>query len=528
MESLSKLFLLSLLAVACTNSPINQVDVPFVNPPLDGVDVPYSDYAVVAERGDTIFYPSGSIIVLPSNAFVDKDGKEVTGKVDVSYREFADPVDFFLAGISMAYDSANVRYIFESSGMCEILASQNGQPLYVNQAAKPQVNLVSPTSNPMHNVYYLDQEKRQWVVQGKDIVSDFTFGPESEGQPQSDFVSLPPEPVMPAKPSGTRPSFSIIVEPGSLPELEVYNQLKFEVAPEDMNYSPDYGAIQWENVDVKRGRRQGTYDVTFSKTDLSVTFIALPVVDESHYAAAMDTYRQKKSEREELVAKQIEANRKQMVENAIVSAKNEALGTLVALRNSLIDDENREALKAKLAQQKEQLAKLGGNLGEAEQLEKDIARWEEEIRRANELAKARREESSARQLIYRTFRIDGFGIWNCDNPCLLASNGAVKIDARFVDENYDDLALPSVEAAFGTFNGIYTNTLLPRSDSPDFIVIPQQDNMFFAVYNQQLYYLTYSDFKLYNIKENEAVVFKMRTSAEPIKSVEDVRRIMGL
>lgn len=42
--------------------------------------------------------------------------------VKITYREFADPIDFFVSGIPMEYDSAGRKYNFESSGMCEINA----------------------------------------------------------------------------------------------------------------------------------------------------------------------------------------------------------------------------------------------------------------------------------------------------------------------------------------------------------------------------------------------------------------------
>ncbi|HEY0041265.1 MAG TPA: hypothetical protein VGB71_11410, partial [Flavisolibacter sp.] len=100
---------------------IPQKDI-FISPPVSGTDIHLEEYSVDAGKGGTLFYKTGSIIFFPPNSFVDKDGKTVQGKVTVKYREFADPIDFYLAGIPMDYDSSGTKYTFESSGMCEILA----------------------------------------------------------------------------------------------------------------------------------------------------------------------------------------------------------------------------------------------------------------------------------------------------------------------------------------------------------------------------------------------------------------------
>ena len=117
------------LFLACGQNELNEekaitTTARFVQPPIPEVNVPYQDYSVEAEKGDTLLYESGSILVFPSNSFVDKNGNLVKGKVKVKYREFSNPIDFFFSGIPMNYDSAGTKYNFESSGMCEILADR--------------------------------------------------------------------------------------------------------------------------------------------------------------------------------------------------------------------------------------------------------------------------------------------------------------------------------------------------------------------------------------------------------------------
>jgi hypothetical protein len=127
----------------------------FVNPPIHQADVPFSDYVVDASRGDTIIYSSGSVLLFPPVAFVDKNGNVVKGNINIKYREFSNPVDQFLSGIPMDYDSGGVHYTFESAGMCDIQAFKNGEPVFVNKNSKPEINLATANIDPAQNLYYL-------------------------------------------------------------------------------------------------------------------------------------------------------------------------------------------------------------------------------------------------------------------------------------------------------------------------------------------------------------------------------------
>lgn len=85
----------------------------FISPPVASADIPNAVYVLNAQSDSTIQYPSGSKIHVPANAFLDKNGKVVTGKVDLRYREFKKASDVFVAGIPMTYDSAGEQFHFE-------------------------------------------------------------------------------------------------------------------------------------------------------------------------------------------------------------------------------------------------------------------------------------------------------------------------------------------------------------------------------------------------------------------------------
>jgi hypothetical protein len=185
----------------------------FIDPPLKSADVPYEEYEVDAAKGDTLVYPTGSIILFPPNAFVDEAGKPVTGKVQVKYREFKDPVDFFLAGMPMQYDSSGVAYRFISSGMLDIRAFKDGKPVFVNKAAKPEINLASKDNSSGHSLYFLDTVQQKWINKG-DMQLTERRAPKKEN-PAAPAVAPKelPEPVKPQKAGNNSPVLRIEIDP---------------------------------------------------------------------------------------------------------------------------------------------------------------------------------------------------------------------------------------------------------------------------------------------------------------------------
>jgi hypothetical protein len=74
------------------------------------------------------------MLYFPPQSLLDDKGKVITGKVTIRFREFADALDQYLAGIPMTYDSAGKKSQFVSSAMCEIKAEKDGLPVHVNPA----------------------------------------------------------------------------------------------------------------------------------------------------------------------------------------------------------------------------------------------------------------------------------------------------------------------------------------------------------------------------------------------------------
>lgn len=132
---------------------------PLIKPPVAGLDVAPNVYTADAKSGGLLEYPSGTKIIIPQNAFVDKAGNPVSGNVTISYREFRDPVDIMLSGIPMKYDSAGQSEDFESAGMFEMNASVNGEEVFLAPGKKVDMDFAVVDTASTYNFYRLDEQK---------------------------------------------------------------------------------------------------------------------------------------------------------------------------------------------------------------------------------------------------------------------------------------------------------------------------------------------------------------------------------
>ena len=171
----------------CSCSPTKTNEKPIVtsnnylltNPPLPELDIPYQKFEIDPSQPNELFSKMGAKINIPSDAFLDKDGNVIKGKVEVSFREFYNPLDFYLAGIPMNYNDNGVDKVLESGGMIELTAKSNKTELFVNPASKINVDLFSWTKSKDFNLYDLDKTNGKWIEKGKDSISSSILNDET-------------------------------------------------------------------------------------------------------------------------------------------------------------------------------------------------------------------------------------------------------------------------------------------------------------------------------------------------------------
>jgi hypothetical protein len=215
---------LSLRSCSCNppkkaNNPItSDNNFRLTNPPIPELDIPYQKFVIDPKEPHVLYSKMGAKINIPSDAFIDKDGKVIKGKVEVSFREFYNPLDFYLAGIPMDYNDNGVDKVLESGGMVELTAQLNKKELFVNPSSKITVDLFSWTKSKDFNLYDLDKKTGKWIEKGKDSISISKIDEE--------LKSLPPVPIVPK--IATPASFTLVDDTKMYPEIEAYKNVRFE------------------------------------------------------------------------------------------------------------------------------------------------------------------------------------------------------------------------------------------------------------------------------------------------------------
>lgn len=263
-----------------------------IAPPLEGLEILNANYTISAESGGVIDH-YGTEIMVPEQAFTDESGGLVSGEVEIRYREFHSLADIFISGIPMQYDSAGYTYSFESAGMFEIKAFQNGRELKTNPESLIEVHMVSKKDGEYFNQYYLNEQTGKWdflardraVAGSADSLSPTQVLARIKEVEESMKQMEAKKPIPPVKRDPDRFSIKIEIDPVQFPELVAFGDVLFQVVDNDENFAATYAGIDWD--DVKLAAEDEYYYLTFYKDMKPFEFRAVPVMDDATYDQAM-------------------------------------------------------------------------------------------------------------------------------------------------------------------------------------------------------------------------------------------------
>lgn len=396
---------------------------PCIAPPIKGLNVEYTTFKVIAEKGATLEYKNCSKIIIPKNAFADENGKLLKGEVELRYREFHDAVDFFVSGIPMTYDSAGVKYQFESAGMVEVLAYQNGKQVQMAPKKAIDIEMASDYNGTEYNFYKLDTVANNWSCLGKDKVKPYNKELESKedkfNTPEVDadavlavvkatseyktletkkveakkekvveMAALPKpiaEPMKPAQVKKGKPTFDLDVNPVEFPELSIYKGLLFEVGDENTNFNTSMYDITWDEAAIKEGTKNGeNYNLTLKKGLKKYDLIVYPVFEGKNYETAMKTYQEKFNKYKVTLDKRI--------------AEEKRIEEAYQKKIALIAKQQEEMIK----KQEQAMLNANSNMGTVR-----LREVESQFKQGTEGEK-----------VFRMFTVNSFGVFNSDNPSL--------------------------------------------------------------------------------------------------------------
>jgi hypothetical protein len=446
-------------------------DRPFVAPPLASVRIPFTEFIVDPETGLDTIISSGSVISVPQHAFLDGNGKQVDKPVTLAYREYLDPIDFFLSGIPMKYDSAGKRYEFESGGMFEINAFLDGEPLKVNPASQIKIQLPLDSARHSFNKYYLDTVARNWVYKGKADIHD--AGPSSmaadaaspekvwkDAQKQVQALEKR-KPCEPKKLNENKYNFNIAANPDDFPELAQYKGMRFEVSDETRNFNSSMYKTVWEDVSIMENVPGLNYKLLLKKGETEHSVIVTPVFHGADYKQAVKIFEKKFSKYGKLLKERKEEEER-------------------AYQRYLVEQENADMMATKNSV----------NL------------------------------SSNRMM--QTLAIDGFGFWNSDWPFILPKGALLKL--LLADENGEELPNPTgylVDKSLNALFYYYPKTL------NRFEFNPTSENVMWATSGKGLYLFTREDFDKVDTSIGE-YTFRMKAVKVELKTKEQLKAVLGL
>jgi hypothetical protein len=489
---------------------------PFVNPPLENIEVPSSRTLIEADRGDTLTFQTGSQLIIPAQAFVDQNGRPVSGQVDIQFKEMHDFVDFFISGIPMHYDSNEVQYQLESAGMIEVLGFQNGNRVELAPNKQIEVELVSrvqmPRINsqpPKYNIYRLNVADRQWEYEGIDrlqiiseenppnqtffdqlkinfqaVINQIEQNAEQSIRELEASYPLPEKPLAPIEQRRDVPTLSLDFYDG-IEEIEFYegtseqlakiqntfNGAIFQLAPNSAPVNlPEVMETVWQGARIEALNEQ-EFEITLIHEDRTASLRVIPVVGSSGYQEALANYEQK-----------------------MEAFKQAILDRDVALQGRI----------DRIRRDKEEL------------IAKERLQFEATVQEMIDEGRINPKETGTFKIVNR-FSIDQFGIWNCDRP--VAPDEKV-VPIQLIDQNGKKIKGKTTFVASKERNTVYQflathNTPIPFLDDAEYLIwVVSEDNQL-------------SLLKTLGPSENNGKeALRLEVASRPIESEVELREVL--
>lgn len=294
-------------------------------------DVTFKGHEFDSKEAKTIKHFTGTTIQIPAQAFVDAQGKPVSGNVKVNYREFHQASEIIASGITMQYDSAGKRHSFETAGMFDIRAEQAGKPVFLAKDKNIKIDLASYKEGAF-NFYYLQEYKQEKMAQvhfsapfistamaqdirpGEDkwqLLQTSTLpAPNKERAEKMAEIdkNLPTEPKQPVAYNDKIPVLDLNIDVKEFPELRAFEGLIWQYAGdlEDAAKNPkknewifDY---TWQNIKLEdTGDMQ--YRLTLAGKDKNFETLIRPTLKGMNYEKAKALFEEKRKQYEADVEK---------------------------------------------------------------------------------------------------------------------------------------------------------------------------------------------------------------------------------
>lgn len=254
-------------------------------------ELPVHQYRFDDKKGMEINTPHGSKIHIPAGAFGTNDS------VILKLKEIHRPDEVVLSGIPMNYAEGDEDFVMSTAGMLEIEArDMKGNELKSLKKAI-QLAVKSDQSAPGCNFYQHNGQK--WDFMHPAPAKNTTK--EAEDRLESIAVEKPAKMELyePQKLNTDQYAFSFDINSEAFPELALLQNPVFEVA-EGQDFNPDHYHVNWESIRLEKENNR--YVAVLQRGNTTVRYTVNPVLEAASYKKA-------KKEYDELMAKQVQAEK---------------------------------------------------------------------------------------------------------------------------------------------------------------------------------------------------------------------------
>jgi hypothetical protein len=133
--------------------------------PLINFSVPYVTKSINPAKDNHIFIKgSGSVVHIPANALVYKDGSPVKGSVRIKYREYRHAGEMAFSHIPMMYHETGKEYMYSSAGMFELRGWQANKEIYIKPGSNVTVDFRMNYANDSLHFFALNDKTNEWKM----------------------------------------------------------------------------------------------------------------------------------------------------------------------------------------------------------------------------------------------------------------------------------------------------------------------------------------------------------------------------
>lgn len=258
----------------------------FLQAPLT-LDVPFEEAKVNAAEGDSLYFKSGAILVVPAAALLGEDGKAITGEATLAYRELTAPQAQLLAGIAQ---QLNPQGHLQAASIFELRAKQNGKAISIDP--KKPLEFIQNLQEDWPAIAARRYHNNAWTVSTR-LKVEAPEAPQKQSEQSmikklAELENKMPKPNKPLQPKAIGEDmqpFDMDIKAAEFPELVHYAKIIW-VAPKK-EVKDEWFEIEWDNMSIEH-KNKLEYEFVFEKGNQRIRVEALPQVPYSQ--RSMDAY----------------------------------------------------------------------------------------------------------------------------------------------------------------------------------------------------------------------------------------------